>query len=184
MERSSKLFSWYDGWQNEVFVCPYCKWTGKIDEMSKGYFQELFDAKCPKCWTNMAIVSYPSYRDTKDAAARGNPKAVADLAVWEERLACWRVRRERWEKEKLTDIAQLPDVPGDCLQAVMAVEEKVETWFVLKIGDMSIWRELGWYGSPARLRELEALLGAKYGDRFKELKMTPACAVVVYDLPD
>ena len=147
-----------------------------------GYFRELFDASCPNCWTMLAIVSYPSYLDTKEAAARGNAEAMAALPELETGFADWKRRRACWEKEKLNTVEQLPDLQGDSLRFVLDVEPWERTRFALKVGDVTVWTEAGWYGCKERLPEFEALLQAKYGNRFAGLAVTPACTVIVYDL--
>lgn len=182
MHGVSKRFLWYDNWREEVFVCPYCKWTGTIAQMSQESYHQLFDASCPKCWTMLAIVSFPSYEDTRQAASRGNPEAIAALPKWEEIIATSRVRKERFENEKLKSIEQLPDVEGHNLHFVLDVAWEDDTYFELKLGDTVLWKEFAWYPSIERLSEFQAFLKAKFGERFAELKVTPSCEVVVYDL--
>jgi len=140
----AKRFEYYDNWKNEIFTCPYCGWTGKIDQMEHGENRDQLDASCPQCWTVLAIVSYPSYRSTKDAAEAGNPEAVRELNEWETILAGWRIRRARWEQEKLVTADQLPDVDGDGLNFTLDIRfmsrESNEQYFELKVGERVIWR--------------------------------------------
>jgi hypothetical protein len=168
----SKQFHYYDDWRAQAFVCPNCNWAGKSEELDKDYFQDLFDAKCPKCKTILAIVSNPTAAETRAAAAAGNPEAIRELA----RIDTAESRSARFEKEKLTGPEQLPDLEGDKLEFVLDTEEhsgsENETYNLLRCGERTVWRELAFWEGYERFAEWEAILKQKYGDRFAELKAT------------
>jgi hypothetical protein len=168
----SKQFSYYDDWRTQTFPCPQCNWTGKIEEMDKDYFRDLFDAKCPKCSTMLAIVSNPTFAETRAAAAAGHPEAIRELPKIERAVS----RSDRFEEEKLTGPQQLPDLEGDRLEFVLDTEEHVgserETYNILRCGDSTIWRELAFWEGYERFAELTAILEQKYGARFAGLKAT------------
>ncbi len=80
-------------------------------------------------------------------------------------------RVKRFEAAKLRDISQLPDLTTGSVDfdlSLRSSEEKTEhvrreQWFVITQGDRVIWRELAWFESPTRYRELLAVLRAKFG---------------------
>jgi hypothetical protein len=168
----SKQFRYYDDWRTQAFVCPNCNWTGKSTELDKDHFQDLFDAKCPKCLTILAIISNPTAAETRAAAAAGNPEAIHELGRIEQAES----RSARFKKEKLTGPEQLPDLEGDKLEFVLDTEEhsgsENETYNLLRCGDRTVWRELAFWEGYDRFPEFEAILKQKYGDRFTALKAT------------
>jgi len=69
-------------WLTKVFTCPVCGWSGDREAMSgPNLFKECLDYECPKCGKMLLIVGYANYRETCEAAARGNREARFALEV-------------------------------------------------------------------------------------------------------
>ena len=65
--------------EDRPVTCPGCGWNGPAKDGSQGLSKELFDVSCPRCDTMLLIVSLPTVEETKEAAARGDARAQADL---------------------------------------------------------------------------------------------------------
>lgn len=83
---SARIFRWHDLRERDVFVCR-CGWTGVFREMSNGWFEELIDGSCPTCDTMLAIRSFATLDEIREAAAAGNAEAADQLRDLEARQA-------------------------------------------------------------------------------------------------
>lgn len=116
---------------------------------------------------------FPSLRDTEKAAALGNEEAIRDLPekrAWIKRMED---RIGRFEREKLKDITQLPDLDGESLEFTLdVIKVDGEDYQVIQLGDAEVWRELAFWDHLPRFNDLKNLLREKYGAKFKSLTPT------------
>src|SRR5580704_4393701 len=101
-------FNYYDDWRTAILTCPVCGWQGRWEQANINHYSELMDAECPKCESHppmLAIVSYATAAETKQAAADGNAEAIRELSA----VLKMESRGESFEREKLKSIEQLPD---------------------------------------------------------------------------
>lgn len=82
------LLDYYEYHPHERLRCPNCGWTGQAQAANREDHAELFDVSCPRCDKVLLVVGYPTLAQTREAAAAGNPEAIAELAEIE------RLRRE------------------------------------------------------------------------------------------
>ena len=61
----ARHFGYYDDWKSAVLKCAQCGWTGTFQQGSVAHFEELIDASCPVCDTMLAIVSYPTTKESE-----------------------------------------------------------------------------------------------------------------------
>jgi hypothetical protein len=106
----SKSFEYYDNWRNEIVECPKCGWKGRVQDGAQREFRELFDYCCPHCVQNviLAVVSYPTVEQIRQAARDGNAEAIRELP----RVAYTESRTQRFAREKLRSPNELPDIGG------------------------------------------------------------------------
>ncbi len=69
-------------------------------------FEDLFDLRCPRCDRILLIVSYPTFAETRAAAAAGHPRAIADLP----QVVAQEAFLARAEASELKDPEQLPEL--------------------------------------------------------------------------
>lgn len=170
---SAVRFNYYDDWKNSILTCPACGWQGRWEQANINYYNELMDAECPKCDSHppmLAIVSYPTGAETKQAAKEGNPEASKELG--------WVLKSERrlelFDHDKLTTVEQLPDLSdAECDFLWDFVDDEQDHFQEIRLGDRLIWRELAFWENGTRFSEIEGLLKQKYGKRFKNLTPTP-----------
>lgn len=85
-------------WRMAAILCTECAWIGTHDEMSgPNAFEELMDFRCPDCGKMLLIISYPTYQETVEAAAQGNPHAVYNLGVMSGEGEHWEDYKRRVE---------------------------------------------------------------------------------------
>lgn len=173
-------FKYYDDWRNAILTCPVCGWQGRWEQANVNHYSELMDAECPKCESAapmLAIVSYATAAETKQAAAEGNAEAGRELGA----ILKMESRRETFERDKLKSIDQLPDLPdAECEFVWDIVEDGKEGFQVIRLGERVIWRELAFWENLDRFGEIEQLLKQKYGTRFKSLKPTEGSRMWLY----
>jgi len=103
---SAIRFNYYDDWRNSILTCPVCGWQGRWEQADINHYSELMDAECPKCDSHppmLAIVSYATGAETKQAAKEGNPEAVKELGrvlQRERRLVTLRGSWKGWRQTK------------------------------------------------------------------------------------
>src|SRR5579864_1930363 len=165
-------FKYYDDWRNAILTCPVCGWQGRWEQANVNHYSELMDAECPKCESHppmLAIVSYATAAETKQAATEGNAEAGRELGP----ILKMENRRTSFERDKLKCVDQLPDLPdAECEFIWDIVEDGKEGFQEIRIGDHVIWREVAFWENLERFGEIEELLKQKYGKRFKGLKAT------------
>jgi hypothetical protein len=170
----NKAFKYYSNWQQEVFACSRCGWTGTVsgldlDDPCGG----AASIQCPKCYRRIGVVVFPNLADTEEAAAQGNEEAMRELTGMRERLNRFQVRMDRFAQDKLQSIDQLPELQEQSLEFIWDIEDaQGETYQIIKLGDFEIWRELAFFDSIPRFNEVKDLLRDKYGTRFKSLRPT------------
>jgi hypothetical protein len=165
-----KTFEWYSNWKNELFVCSHCGWQGSG---SKAFPDEMGMMECPRCDHGVGYVQFPSLRDTEKAAAAGNEDAIHDLPEKRVQIDQMEDRVRRFEREKLKDTGQLPDLDGESLEFAMdVISVDGEDYQVIRLGNVEVWRELAFWDNLPRFNELKNLLQEKYGAQFKSLRPT------------
>jgi hypothetical protein len=118
----------------------------------------------------LAIVSYATADETKQAAKEGNPEAMRELG----RVVQSETRRESFERDKLKTVEQLPDLPDAACEFIWdIVEDEQDKFQEIRLGDRLIWRELAFWENVPRFCKIEDLLKQKYGTQFKSLTATP-----------
>lgn len=169
---SAIRFNYYDDWRNSILTCPVCGWQGRWEQANINHHSELMDAECPKCDSHppmLAIVSYATGAETKQAAKAGHPEAMRELG----RVLQREQRLESFERDKLKTVEQLPDLPDAACEFVWDIAEDEQDKFQeIRLGDRLIWRELAFWENRTRFGEIENLLKQKYGTRFKSLTPT------------
>jgi hypothetical protein len=169
---SAVHFKYYEDWRNSILTCPVCGWQGRWEEAEINHHSELMDAECPKCASPpmLAIVSYATADETKQAAKEGNPEAMRELG----RVVQSETRRESFERDKLKTVEQLPDLPDAACEFIWdIVEDEQDKFQEIRLGDRLIWRELAFWENVPRFCKIEDLLKQKYGTQFKSLTATP-----------
>jgi hypothetical protein len=170
----NKAFKYYSDWQRELFNCARCGWTGTVsgldlDDPSGG----AATIQCPKCYRSIGVVVFPNLSDTEEAAAQGNEEAMRELPGMRERLNHFQVRMDKFAREKLQSIDQLPELPESSLEFLWDIEDaQGETYQIIRLGDNEVWRELAYFDSIPRFDEVKEVLRDKYGARFKSLRPT------------
>ena len=107
VERAQILTNYYAEFSKEMqLVCPNCGWVGQAKDAASEEYKDLFDVSCPKCSKMLLVVPYPTFEQTKEAAAAGNLEAIAALPSVQACEAKW----EQFEHIKLTSPDQLPDL--------------------------------------------------------------------------
>jgi hypothetical protein len=122
----------------------------------------------------LLVVPYPTFQQTKEAAAAGNMEAIADLPNVQACEARW----EEFESIKLTSPDQLPDVEGEPLHFIW--DRDVGETIAIKLGERVLWREPEWYECWPRFNQIKAILIAKYGHRFSSLTPTERSEIMLF----
>lgn len=158
---------YYSDWRAQPYSCP-CGWKSSGDELALELFDALMQLSCPTCDRHLLLVSHPTFDEIREAAARGNEEARAQLS-WVERLEA---KEARFERMKLRESEQLPEVEGDELHFVWDLDEGGD--LALRLGDQVLWREPVFYEDWPRFNEVRELLKRRYPGRFRSLKPTDA----------
>ena len=160
---------------NDTIECS-CGWRGRISAA-----MEVYDGRCEECNRMLLIVTYPTFEETKEAAAAGDPRALKDLRT---ALATERYR-ERFEALRLRSPAELPDLDGEAFAFAWDFEDdKADDalWTVIRLGEREVWREPALWEGHERFAEVKSILKERYGERFRSL--TPTAASEHYLLGD
>ena len=137
--------------------------------MCHEFYREVMDGSCPQCFTMLLVVSFPTFDEIELAAAAGIEEALDMLD--DARRA--RARGERLRNSLLTSATQLPDVEVDHLDLELdLVRDKEENFYIVKLGETVLWKELASYEDYERFSEIKSLLKAKYAARFIRLSAT------------
>lgn len=162
--------------------------------MASETFGDLTNGACPECDTMLLTVHAPLDQEIEDAAAAGDEEGKRLFA----QLSLSRERRRRSREDRLTSVAQLPDLRGEALAFRFDREESEVggEWVVSLVnwsggglmdllgalradrpGPREIWREVAFFEDWRRFFAIKALLQEKYGERFRELCPTTGAAV-------
>jgi hypothetical protein len=171
MGRVSKFYS---NWQQEIFACAECGWTGKVafEDLDVGDVAAIIE--CRNCYSRLGIVLYPNLEDAEEAAAQGNTEAIQMLPEFKERIENnWKLL-DRFEQEKIRSADQLLELEGRSLEFHwdLVKGEDGEWYQSIRHRDSEVWRELAFFNNLSRFEETKELLKAKYGTRFKSLTPT------------
>ena len=173
----ARHFGYYDDWKSAVLKCGQCGWTGPFQQGSVAHFEELIDASCPVCDTMLAIVSYPTTKESEknwDQLTDEEKKEFLSRQTW---LA-------EWEAASLKSADQLPDLEGPAFTLVwdMVGREggRERLYTVVRHGDKEVWRELVCYEGYERFQEIVKLLKDKYGSRLVDVVPTQASGLYLY----
>lgn len=153
----------------KIYQCK-CGWSGTMHDGESELFDQLMELYCPQCNEKLDLIEYPTYEETMQASNEGKKVDPADILVHD-------IRKElfaRWQKTKLTESSQLPDIQGDRLEFVWdAVGEGLwDSFYVIRHGDTVIWKENSFYEDAPRFQEIVEIFKKKYGSRFKEMAVT------------
>lgn len=161
---------------DEEVTCARCGWTGRAGDYQEQH-QALLEVRCAECDRWLIGVLPASLGATREAAAAGNPRAMAELADMEEEAR----RRKARMATLLAAPEQLPDLSGDDLVIEWDLtDEDGEGVQVLRHEGEVIWREAGFYESYKRFEEVFEILQQRYGERFRELRPTRHSEVWLY----
>ncbi len=161
---------YFEDYQTRSFACE-CGWHGCYSDLKPARSCCSFVVSCPTCAIPLLAVHLPSDDDIKTAAAGGNADARAMLPAL--------IERERadaaWWAQALKDVSQLPELAGETFTFVVDVElASGQRYFVIKLGERPVWRELARVGDRPRFYELKRLLKKKYNGRFVSLRPSKA----------
>jgi hypothetical protein len=152
---SKELYPWYSNWKSLRFRCEHCGWTGNGKQ---AFPNEVGVMECPVCDYGVGYVQFPSLRDTERAAAKGNLEAIRDLPEKREWARRMEARMNRFRREKLCTIDQLPELEGECLEFTWDLAEHVgnedEDYQIIRVGDREIWRELAFFDNVLRFNAM------------------------------
>lgn len=162
----SRHFSWFDNWKHCELSCS-CGWTGRIDPGRTETFRELVDFRCPNCDAILAIISFPTEADIEAAATRGHSEAREMMKT----VLAVRRRREEFDRVKLREPDQLPDIDGSSLDFIW---DLVSSFYVISYAGREVWREPAGWEDWHRYLEVEELFRRKYGPRLCSMKTTSA----------
>jgi hypothetical protein len=108
----ARVWPYYSTWRDEQFVCNHCGRAGKVgyEDLEVGNVAAIIE--CRKCYRSLGVVLYPNLQETRDAAAKGNDKAIKALPSFASRVEHNWELLDRFEKEKLRRADQLPNLGG------------------------------------------------------------------------
>jgi len=173
----SKIYQYYGNWEETLVKCRCGKWVGKIIEASRETHRELQDFHCPVCDEIVAIIGNPTEQEIRDAAARGNPKAIRSLPSLDKMVA----RTETARGMALRSPDQLPEIEGERLCFTWdSMEEGDEYNAEIRFGKKVLWRELAFWEGWERFNDVKDILKAKYGSRFYSLSPTSRSELYLY----
>jgi hypothetical protein len=164
---------YYSDWKQTPFTCSKCGWNGLVSDEDLEVHSDCATIECPQCFRSLGIVVFPNLADTEEAAARGNEAAIKALPEMRKTVNTAKARIERFEKECVKSVDQLPALAGDSLEFTWDIADSDgETYQIIRLGDVELWRELAFFDNIFRFVCVRALLQEKYGTRFKGLKYT------------
>src|SRR5580658_4112837 len=102
-----RVYKFYSNWQQEIFACAECGWTGKVafEDLDVGDVAAIIE--CRNCYSRLGIVLYPNLEDAEEAAAQGNTEAIQMLPEFKARIEKnWKLL-DRFEQEKIRSADQL-----------------------------------------------------------------------------
>jgi len=132
---------------------------------------ELFDVYCPKCDAREGFRSFPSHGQIRDAAAAGDPRAIAEIPSLDREEASL----SRAVSTLLRDPADLPELEGDELELIWDFEpggQGRDNLTVIRHGERELWRETAFWEGGDRFAQVFTILRRRYGWRLVCLNPT------------
>ena len=152
-----------------TITCDACGWSGTARQHEE-VIRELVEVTCGECNNILLVVPFPTFDETRAAAAAGNPRALENMAAMEVQEA---EHKRRLAVPRLTSPAQLPELPNEPIHVVWdIIDADGDAWHVLIVGEAEVWRELAHYEFHERYREVFAIVHERYGDRFASMHPT------------
>ena len=170
-----KLWPYYSAWQKEKFQCQHCEWSGNVGFADLDYGSDSAALiECPQCYQSLGVVEFPNLKDTEEAAAQGNAEAIAALPDFRQRVNHNWELLEKFEREKITSVDQLPELQEESLEFVWDFVKATdgEYYQIIRLGERELWRELAFWNNLGRFEEVKGLLKQKYGTWFRSLTPT------------
>lgn len=173
--------AYWSDWRTREFRCQ-CGWTGTGDHLASGdFFAELQEMLCPSCHSDqtLALVIFPTEEDTRAAAERGNEEARNQLASIDSRNH----RRAIFERAKLVDGVDLPDVDGP-VRAALVVEEGSDggdSQLALLLNGDVVHREPAWFEDTEPVGRIGGLLVRRYGGQLEGISLKGAMLYLAGD---
>lgn len=165
----ARIYSYFDGYRNDTFHCPSCSWTGGFEQLDQEQYHDLFDGSCPQCGKMLIVVSFPTLKEIRKAAADGNEEAQHMLPMVKQREGL----DAAFERDGLKSADQLPDLAGNELEFAWDQEQEGENDLtIIRCGEAVIWKEPAFYEGWPRFNQVKEILKARYASRFKSLKPT------------
>lgn len=154
-------------------ACPACDWTGPARQTRQ---LELLDfgteQGCPACGETIAFTEFPLAEDAAcDPTIPADDRAMAQLSL---------THRARREASELAHPDQLPtlDPPPHALTWDAAGAGLDEEW-VIRHGEVEVWRELAGYEAFDRAATVMGLLQQRY-PTLRHVEFTPAAQYGIY----
>lgn len=178
-----KNVDYFGNWREARWQCEHCGWQGIGGELEDGaMYSEVMEMDCPKCFTPVLYFGYPTI-----AQARANWDKLSPLD--REMLQATESSRSDFDRVRLRDVSQLPDIDGDRLvlewdcdrSATEFPDGQSPGWqTVIRHGSTEIWREPAHYECYERFLEVIEILLSKYGSRLHDLVPTEASWLYLY----
>lgn len=173
---TAKQLRYWDYDPDATIACSECGWAGS-GAGNEEMFEALLDVKCPQCCNMLLMVQYPTVGETREAAAAGNQRAVAELPRAEAGES-----RHAWATGLLLrEPTQLPDLNESDVTIDWDFENRDgEDWTVLRHLGVEIWREPAFYEGYPRFVEVFEILRQRYRTRLREVRPTAASGQYLY----
>lgn len=172
---AAEHFDYFEFDLNDKLKCPSCGRVSRASDLLETY-AEVADFVC-RCGHMIAIVSYPTVEETKQAAAKGNPKALREL----DHALAIEAYAKRFQRLKIKGPDELPGLVGERLAFNWDFEEdEGEHWTVIRCAGVEVAREPAVFEGQDRFDEVKAILTQRYGERFAELRPTNASGLYLY----
>jgi hypothetical protein len=127
--------------------------------------------ECPNVTSESARCCFQTSAIPRKRQLRGNEEAIRELPKFREQVAHAQARIDKFKREKLESINQLPELDGENLEFTWDIADvDGDTYQVIKLGNTEIWRELAFFDNVPRFNKVKHLLRTKYGTRFKILQ--------------
>ncbi len=173
---AARIVAWDAVRDSDTFECS-CGWRGTFDECATELFSELMDASCPRCDTMLVVRSFATHDETRQAAADGDPGAIAELNGLDRVKARW----ARAKQSQLTSSSPLPELTGEGIEFLWDFEEADdENWTIIRAGESVVWRELAFWEGQSRFIEVREILRERYGSAFGSLTPTTVSELYLY----
>lgn len=124
----------------------------------------------------LAVRSLPTPAEIRQAAADGDPSAIARLPE----LVKMEARRARAEASELKLDSPLPEVVGDKVRFEWDIKDDGDRWTIIRANDVVIWTELAYWEGFARFDAVKAILRDRFEGRFDGLHPTDASKGYLY----